>query len=1398
MISHNSSNILKFLETQRIDNDVFYSHVSMINPCGKFQFNRENFEKFMDLYCDTLIENEFSEKEIILGIAEKPNQHYMPVLADFDIKIQEDNIEIFGEHIYTEDHVGQVIQIYQSVLKEIIDECTDKNLYCILLEKPIYYITNNNSTYSKNGFHLHFFNCFLSKVDQEVHLFPRVKEKLINMRVFEDLGIEDSSKVFDTCTCKVPWLLYGSRKSEKMDYYKVTKVFDANCQEIELEEAFDGYELFNMHEELIDIKGKVKYYLPRILSIIPYNRETCELKNGLPSPLKDKNPHAKNARKAKTAAVMRNKSAIERDLKISERLLPMLAQYRSSDFNDWMTIGWILYNIGEGCDEALEQWIEFSARDEDKFDESRCIMEWDRMIRKDLTLGSLRHYAKTDNPDMYNDFKHEEGQKYVMKSLDGSHHDIAKLLYEEFGTEFVCSSITNKVWYQFRDNKWEEIEEGKFLRDKISDEVVQKFVVIGGGHFSGASGSDKAEERFHQEKIKQTQKLIANLKNSNYKNAVMRECCDVFYNRFFKQKLDTNPYLIAFANGVYDLKLNIFRPGKPEDFLSKSMPIDYIDFDETDNRLLEVYDFLEKIFPDKSVRQYFTDQASDIFVGGNHQKVVLFWTGEGDNGKSIMQMVFEKMLGELSINFPTTLITGKKVANGAANPDLARAGQGVRLATICEPDGDEQINIGMLKSLSGNDSYLARDLFEKGKQTKEVSPLFKLYFICLDSETSISLSNGISVSINKLIDNKQKILSWDSETDGLLNTSQNAFIDKGKQECMTFTLLDGREITCTPNHKFLTNDNKWIEAQHIKIGETQLKMGIDYPKCDDIFENYIYTLYFGEYIFNLEKQDQRLKGMAYVRLLGYMLRDGSLNKLYPDHKIDGENILLDIKLLTGKNPSLFENKNVWQISLPEELVRSFNTITEMQKGENYIILPNFIFEEKCPSFIIREFLASMFGRYGSLLGNNFNNIQLVASEIEENVDNLFNIYKNISKLLLDRFDIESYVTKEEYISQVGKRFHVFLNITNNDSILKFCENIGVRYSCYKSYIITALGSYFRYKKSIIKRNAFIINRTKEIYEKQILSELGYNTLINSHKQSIEEIKNKMGLINEKYIVTYDQIRRYISDNIECEIPSIDIKEYLDATNLFKFCIKDNHSINTDRNTLPCYNMNVIFSKNVGVKHVFDINIDEPYSNFLAEGVVSHNCNKLPNLKYSDKATWNRIRVIPFESTFVRPGQPCPDTYEEQMKQKRFPMDPTFANKIPNMVQAFAWMLLQHRQKITTRVEPEKVRQATLVYQKMNDSYRQFIEENMMDHEESQISLAEIYAIYKEWFKEGFPGHSLPVKNDLKEYFTKLWGEPEIGTIWRGHRQKGLNDELTEGKTILLGQEDIVDYDIIEE
>jgi P4 family phage/plasmid primase-like protien len=906
--------ISKILKSNRVDG-IFHTHVSLIQPKGKFQFNRQTLEEFWEAYCSYIETTE--EDKCIIGIAEKPQQ-YLPVLVDVDICIRDNDEKLDNDGLYTEDQLKFIIETYQSILRKIVEGCTDEDLYCVVLEKNMYQITRNEITYLKNGFHLHFPSIFLNKIDQETQLIPRVKHEINQAKLFENIGIDESGNVIDSQCCKVPWLLYGSRKDgETHKPYKVTKIYDENLHIISPDQAFKKYQIFDHKEHLIDIKSKINYYLPRILSIIPYGRGIKEIKHGIISPLKEK---LKKERDVNANTTTHNKLAVEEATSVCKKLLSMVSDFRAEDRNEWMNIGWIIFNETEGHPDGLDLWCEFSSRSEDKYDENVCIHTWERMTKGDLTIGTLKYYASIDNPNEYKKFKEEQSAKFINASLEGSHNDIAKALFAEYGDEFVCSSYSGKVWFQFKGHIWEQIDEGVFLREKISGSFVNKYYdTIKSLYDSMRDNQDKAKESMINARIKQVQKMIQNLKNSSYKNSCMKEAAEVFYNKRFKERLDADPYLIAFKNGVYDLKLNNFRPGRPEDYLSKNMPINYLNFSEDDERVQDVHTFMEQVFPDKSVRKYFLDVSSDIFVGGNHEKIVLFWTGEGDNGKSVTQSLFEKMLGNLSIKLNTNIITGKKPSAGSTFAELARAGGGVRQAVMEEPDGDEAINVGVFKNLSGNDSFYARDLFEKGKDTKEIVPLFKLIFIC---------------------------------------------------------------------------------------------------------------------------------------------------------------------------------------------------------------------------------------------------------------------------------------------------------------------------------------------------------------------------------------------------------------------------------------------------------------------------------------------NKLPRIKYADKAVWNRVRVIPFESTFCRPEgtNPAPETYEEQLKQKRFPMDKQFGKKIPGLLEPLAWVLLQHRQKITNRFEPEKVRSATEIYRKQNDIYRQFIDESIAEDPTKYISLIELYNIFKDWFKDSLPGHTLPNKNEIEEYFCKLWGNPQSGKKWKGFRRRTIQDDIADGNVVILEEDDFVQYE----
>jgi phage/plasmid-associated DNA primase len=180
------------------------------------------------------------------------------------------------------------------------------------------------------------------------------------------------------------------------------------------------------------------------------------------------------------------------------------------------------------------------------------------------------------------------------------------------------------------------------------------------------------------------------------------------------------------------------------------------------------------------------------------------------------------------------------------------------------------------------------------------------------------------------------------------------------------------------------------------------------------------------------------------------------------------------------------------------------------------------------------------------------------------------------------------------------------------------------------------------------------------------------------------------------------------------------------------------------------------------------------------------CNEPPQLPYGDKAVWNRIRVIPYEATFC---DDAPETLEQQILEKRYPKDRQFADKIPGMVEAFAYLLLERRKQTRKHFEPAKVKMATEGYRKKNDIYRQFIEESIIDDAKKKISLLELYTSFKEWFKESLPNHQIPIKNDVLIYFTKSWGEPGRGVKWVGKRMRTLQDDINSGEAMVLEDED---------
>jgi P4 family phage/plasmid primase-like protien len=707
-----------FLGIHRVkDKNVKATHIR-VNPSGKFHISKgKDLIEFYNYYNICLKNKE------ILCFLETQDTIEIPVIIDIDLKVKNEGHD--GDKLYTLEQVKIIVNIYQNILKLVLNNCNDSDLICFLLEKPAYI---EKGMY-KNGFHLHFPKIFVSRSDQEKIILPMIKKEL---EAVKDLLPTDELIDENILRGKgTPWCLYGSSKGYNYKPYSITMGYNSLG-----EEESDWISLLKDYPIYNKVNNDSKYleeHLPEIFSLqcSDENKKT-DFFYKIKSIYKEK-MEIEIKKEVKKNYVYEDKQDFnQRDDNFIDNLLDALPEIYYNEFNKWMYIGWILFNIYNGSEHGLEKWDSFSMQSENKYDANRCRYEWEKMEKKNLTLGSLKFFVQKSNPVKYLDIMKEYASSYYEKALECdeiSHNDIAKLLHIQYENKYVCASVSKNIWYEFEGHTWKELDDGFSLRNKISTEIVKEYenqyenIELKGN-------TDKNAIMEVNKKIKSIQKIVLALKSSPFKKNVMTEAKDIFYNPYFLSKLDSNPSLFGFKNGVYDLENLYFRDGLPSDYISLSSPVNYRDdFTPNDPEMLLVNDFFYKIFPNKAIRDYFLTMNAFIFVGGNLHKKVQIWTGVGDNGKSVTQAFFEKLLGPLCVKLPTSLITGKRTQSSSASPELVRAGSGVRYAFLQEPSKTDILNTGILKELSGNDTFYARGLFKNGS---DITPMFKLALICND------------------------------------------------------------------------------------------------------------------------------------------------------------------------------------------------------------------------------------------------------------------------------------------------------------------------------------------------------------------------------------------------------------------------------------------------------------------------------------------------------------------------------------------------------------------------------------------------------------------------------------------------------------------------------------------
>jgi len=691
-----------------------WTHSMTYEPYGAYDIPDDMYGVFLKLY----------ENAIVAGfkphITEK-HKEYGPIVIDFDFVQDKEH----KKRHYTTMTIVNIIRLYNTVIKKYLG-VYNNNMDAYVLEKK-------EPTLRKGEYHdgIHVVypyictkpslqmlmrNEFL-KLAKEYNLFKKVP--LVN----------DLESVFDKGVIyNVGWMLYGSTKNDACHPYYVTHIYSTARGKI-FDTLIPGEDMNKRTyiRHFINVLSCRRFFSIDSMTALADKIDPADIDIKIDK-IKDKITENNKDNKKEIAAYMGEdinfiKVVAEDQLVEAKNLVKLFSKQRATDYYGWYQVGRCLHNIDY---RLLNDWIEFSKKCSSKFKKGECDQLWKKIKPSNYTMATLHYFASKDNPKKYMEMREEKLNKLIHDGFEASHHTIARLLMEKYKFIYRCASIKHNIWYEFKNHRWMEIDSAYSLRNLISDELTREY----GNQQAYLYDLSREKQGYDKEKCineaTHISKVIKQLNNSTFKNGVIRECADISYDPNFLKNLDENIYLICFENGVYDLEVDNFRDGCPDDYISLCTNYKYMEYDENDEIAIHIRDFLKKIQPCKTMREYLMTLLSTCLAGSISEESFYVLTGSGANGKSKLMELLKYSLGDLFKPMDIRLLTEKRASSSSASPELADK-KGIRACPFDEPKATDEINTGFMKIFTGGDMITARALF---KEPIYFKPQFKPFLLC--------------------------------------------------------------------------------------------------------------------------------------------------------------------------------------------------------------------------------------------------------------------------------------------------------------------------------------------------------------------------------------------------------------------------------------------------------------------------------------------------------------------------------------------------------------------------------------------------------------------------------------------------------------------------------------------
>jgi len=775
-----------FLDSHRVEKGSECNFTGMGKDTGSYYISDAELDPFLELMHTSIFGSHRS-----CSIVERHRENG-PILIDLDFLYEPEDRPL--ERRFTTEQIHSFVSAYVAALARFVDLTElphNLSFYILTRPGPVY-----EGKKHKDGIHI---QCPNITTDPKLQF--AIRGYLLDNNIIETIfgdtnNTKDATDCFDVSVIyRNGWYPYGAGKPNVAPY-KVQEVIDIPREELlgvalaDLPEAIS-----NAMEE--GEAPKTALDIIKTLSIRRNHTEKTPLVmreetaaeyrslmnawgHGKAAPIRTihsapaavlrHEPHEDSASDAGSEPLGTPTS--EDEIRFAYRLVKecLDPERRCGEYMDWIILAICLKNISDS-EESFLTWCHITRRvkphhKKATYSEPELKTKWNKVTagRHDhpVRIASLQYWAKMDNFEAYDAILSESIRDWIIASASDTHVNVARCVHKLYKGEF-CASLGAKrgapEWFQFVGHSWKHLRSPNVLRARLSSEVWKQYMKAE-QHIGNIMISCKEEEREGWEKKRKfIGKIRTKLENSGFKDSVLKECAEQFYDEEFIQKLNTNPILLGASNGVLELRhwddedktgspRVLFRDGRPDDYISFQMgrceselgAIPYEPYDPTNPSPVhkQIIKSIKMIYTTEKMFLYVMTLNASCLEGENREQRFYFAVGRGSNGKSIMQALQRLVFGDYATSLQTTALTRKRPDSGAANPDMIVT-KGKRYIYGGEPDNGEKLNSARMKQLSGEDIVEARGLFSDQEKFKMMG---KIILACNDLPPVSSMDDG--------------------------------------------------------------------------------------------------------------------------------------------------------------------------------------------------------------------------------------------------------------------------------------------------------------------------------------------------------------------------------------------------------------------------------------------------------------------------------------------------------------------------------------------------------------------------------------------------------------------------------------------------------------------------------